>query len=32
MKNFGSVSAQQIAAAGEDAQELGGKIEAVGKR
>lgn len=32
MKNFGSVSAQQIAAAGEDAQELGGKIEAVGKK
>lgn len=32
MKNFGSVSAQQIAAAGEDVQELGGKIETVGKK
>lgn len=32
MKNFGSVSAQQIAAAGEDVQELGGKIEIVGKK
>ena len=32
MKNFGSVSAQQIAAAGENVQELGGKIETVGKK
>lgn len=32
MKNFGSVSAQQIAAVGEDVQELGGKIETVGKK
>ena len=32
MKNFGSVSAQQIAAAGEDVQEFGGKIETVGKK
>ena len=32
MKNFGSVSAQQIAAAGEDVQGLGGKIETVGKK
>lgn len=32
MKNFGSVSAQQITAAGEDVQELGGKIETVGKK
>lgn len=32
MKNFGSVSAQQIAAAGKDVQELGGKIETVGKK
>lgn len=32
MKNFGSVSAQQIAAAVEDVQELGGKIETVGKK
>lgn len=32
MENFGSVSAQQIAAAGEDVQEFGGKIETVGKK
>lgn len=32
MKNFGSVSAQQIAAAGKDVQEFGGKIETVGKK
>lgn len=32
MKNFGSVSAQQIVAAGEDVQEFGGKIETVGKK
>ena len=32
MKNFGSVSAQQIAAAGEDVQEFGGKLETVGKK
>jgi len=30
-KNFGSVQAQQVAAAGEKMKELGGKIESVGK-
>ena len=32
MKNFGSVSAQQIAAAGEKMQDVGGKVEGVGKK
>lgn len=32
MKNFGSVSAQQIAAAGEKMQDVGGKLEGVGKK
>lgn len=32
MKNFGSVSAQQIAAAGQKMQDAGGKIESVGKK
>ena len=32
MKNFGSVSAQQIAAAGEKMQDVGAKVEGVGKK
>lgn len=32
MKNFGSVSAQQIAAAGEKMKDVGGKVEGVGKK
>ena len=32
MKNFGSVSAQQIAAAGEKMKDVGGKVEGAGKK
>ena len=32
MKNFGSVSAQEIAAAGEKMQDVGGKVEGIGKK